>query len=81
MKNWKNNRKTGINMLCISMFICFMVFVFAPLEIYLAQKEEFYFGGSDVVPFTVLFFGASFVAAIAALFVVGLFSPDESIHH
>ena len=74
MKNWKNNRKTGINMLCISMFICFMVFVFAPLEIYLAQKEEFYFGGSDVVPFTVLFFGASFVAAIAALFVVGLFS-------
>ena len=61
-------------MLSISLFICFMIFIFAPLEIYLAQKEEFYFGGSDVVPFAILFFVASFVASLLALFVIGCIS-------
>ena len=71
-------KKVWMNMLCMSLFVCFMICVFAPLEIYFAQKEEFFFGGSDIVPFAGLFFVVAFVATIIGLFVIGIISFKAS---
>lgn len=41
-------------------FVCFMFCVFAPFEIYLASKNDFFFEGYEMISFFTLCFGVSF---------------------
>lgn len=41
-------------------FVCFMFCVFAPFEIYLASKNDFFFEGYEMISFFALCFGALF---------------------
>lgn len=51
---WNNTEQKAI--FAVSLLIGFMFCVFAPLEVYLATKEGFFFSGIDILPFSVLLF-------------------------
>lgn len=62
MVNWiKKNKKNIITGNIIFAWFSFMLFFFAPLEIYLADKDSYYFGGSEIVPFAFLFMICSII--------------------
>lgn len=50
----------------VILFISFMLFVFAPFEIYLSAKEEFFFEGYEMVEFFLLCAGCLFIALSVA---------------
>lgn len=50
----------------VILFVCFMLFIFAPFEIYLSSKEEFFFEGYEMIEFFVLCFFCLFVALSVA---------------
>ena len=47
----------------VILFICFMLFVFAPFEIYLSSKDSFFFEGYELIGIFSLAFGCSFLCA------------------
>lgn len=56
-----NNWKRIIYFEGISFFLCFMFSVFAPFEIYLSSKENFFYEGYELIGYFGLLFTAGFV--------------------
>lgn len=56
-------------------FICFMFCVFAPFEIYLSSKSEFFFEGYEMISFFVLCLGAAFVGLSVINIICMLIGP------
>lgn len=56
------NRKRLLYTEIVIFFLCFMFCVFAPFEIYLSSKEEFFFEGYELISFFILCFGTLFIA-------------------
>lgn len=59
----KKNSKRILYTEAVLLFLCFMLFVFAPFEIYLSAKDSFFFEGYELVSFFALAFVCSFVCA------------------
>ena len=51
-----------INIITFTFMVSFFIFVFAPLELYLSNKEYFFFNGNEMVSFIILFFFTSFIS-------------------
>lgn len=62
MKLGETSKKI-FSVFAITLMFTFTIFFFAPLELYLSNKNYFFFGGEEVVPFALLFFATGFVVA------------------
>ena len=56
------NRKRLLYSETVIFFVCFMFGVFAPFEIYLSSKGEFFFEGYELISFFALCFGVLFLS-------------------
>ena len=72
MKRIINNRKEIIHAEVVVFFICFMLFIFAPFEIYMSSKESFFFEGYEMIGFFALAFIASGVAGTIVNMLCGM---------
>lgn len=64
-----NKSKTMMNCL-IAFAVSFLTFIFAPMDLYFSSKDYFFFGGMEVLTYTLCFGLASFVILSILLFVV-----------
>jgi len=78
MKDLKKNSRRILYTEAVLLFLCFMLFVFAPFEIYLSAKDSFFFEGYELVSFFALAFVCSF--ACASLVNVLMVLLGEKIH-
>lgn len=68
--NKSNNRKEILSLLCFNFFFTFMIFVFAPLEFYLSNKEYFFFSGEEMLLFICLFWTSSFTISTVIMLIL-----------
>ena len=77
-KKLKSN-KDIMSIVCIIAFVCFTIFFFAPMEIYLSNKGYFFFGGEDVLPFAFLFFITTLAGSAFIFFI--LYCINKKIYY
>ena len=67
----KRQRKTAWLLLALSM--CFMLCVFTPMETYILNISEFWYGLGELVPLLLVFFLVCFLLAWAVYFIFSHF--------
>lgn len=66
----KMNKSNMLLNCLIAFAVSFMAFVFAPMELYFSNKDYFFFGGMEVLKYTLLFGMISFVGLSFLLIVI-----------
>lgn len=63
------------NIVSISLFFSFMIFIFAPLEIFFSGREDFWFSIKEIIPFTIIGFTGSFFGLLLLFILIRKMKP------
>ena len=78
MRDGKKIKQELPNLISIVLMVSFLIFIFAPMELYLSNKGYFFFGGDEMVSFTLLFCGAFFVGIV--VFFLMIYKLNKKIY-
>lgn len=77
MKKTADRRGLVLPGLLVSLALCFMLFIYAPYELYLTNPGEFWFSVKQMLPYTLALFAAGTALCAAALFLAARFFPPR----
>ena len=73
-----DKNSTGASLLpggLLSFALCFMLFLYAPYELYLTNKGEFNFTARQMLPYTLVLFASAFCLCLLDLLLARAISP------
>ena len=68
----KIDKREVVNSVFAAILFAFSILIFAPFEIYLSNKEYFFFDGTEMIMFSLLFSGVVIILAILISLLAGL---------
>ena len=72
------NKRKALSLLpggSLSFALCFMLFLYAPFELYLTNRDEFWFTAGQMLPYTLALFASAFCLCLLALLLARALSP------